>query len=102
MSTYCFNQATLCTSIIVVLDPLHSPLTLRGKSILYASPQLHIHQGLVAAVESCPSGHALSAKRTAHVGFVHGLQKAGFAEGVHAGQSDGLQEYVQTDRTQAV
>lgn len=102
LDTYCFSQAALHTSIITIVNSLHSPLALSGESVLYASPQLHVDQGLVPAVESCPSGHTFSAKRTAHVGLVHGFQKAGFAEGVCAGQSDRLQEYVQTDRTKTV
>lgn len=102
LGTYCFSQAALHTSIITIVNSLHSPLTLSGESVLYASPELHVDQGLVPAVESCPSGHTFSAKRTAHVGLVHGFQKAGFAESVCAGQSDRLQEYVQTDRTKTV
>lgn len=102
LGTYCFSQAALHTSIITIINSLHSPLALSGESVLYAPPQLHVDQGLVPAVESCPSGHTFPAKRTAHVGLVHSFQKAGFAERVCAGQSDRLQEYVQTDRTKTV
>lgn len=102
LGTYCFGRAALHTSIITIVNSLHSPLALSGESVLNASPQLHVDQCVVPDVEPCPSGHTFTAKRTAQVGLVHGFQKAGFAERVRAGQRDRLQEYVQTDRTKTV